>query len=77
MRKNAGYVQSRLRVGGVYQPMVLLPNVVMRVALIAAQQGDEAADYHAQTLDAFVTDALNARVANLYSAYSKAVVSAE
>ena len=35
------------------------------------------ADYHGQTLDAFITDALNARVANLNSADSEAVVSAE
>jgi hypothetical protein len=35
------------------------------------------ADYHGQTLDAFITDALNARVANLNSADSEAVISAE
>jgi hypothetical protein len=35
------------------------------------------AEYHGQTLDAFITDALNAKVAELNSADSEALVGVE
>ena len=71
----SGRIAAKLIPGAEAENRVMRIPLMVPVSLLSKAM--KLADYHGQTLDAFITDALNARVANLNSADSEAVVSAE
>jgi hypothetical protein len=70
-----GRIAAKLIPGGAAENRVMRVPFMVPVSLLSKAM--KLAEYHGQTLDAFITDALRAKVAELNSVDSEALVGAE